>query len=309
MFGSDCSGCTSVRDYEKAEKYYNDTKAPRGKYWEPNWRPLDDRRKPHYRLEQKDDGNIYDVVLHGTTMARYHKPTPEGRKVEYTWHNSNTSKAFLWRVVGLTKQCAEWDTTVGPRIVPIGHGGKDMGASLWLTPGGDVDIFKSRHAEVYVRRNSAEYLAWRRELHTALEPLVRLFEFCTEELRQGWEQPGISTSCHPGSLREMRYNRYSATSRLHRVDVQDIDALDLTTYSPKLIDKLRAVYTQCVETSLNVRDYRELPPPTTTDLARAASRAMLEQIEMCARSGPERWADKKYLGDFPEHVPQNAVIR
>lgn len=311
MFGSDCGGCFSVPTYERALAHWERTPLPRGKYWEPHQRPLDDRRKPHYRLEIGNDGEYYDVFLYNTVMARYHKPTADGWRVQYNYHNSNTSHNFMGRVLGLRTRVhgvLSLRTTDGRTVmVPIGtgsHFNAAFGASLWFVGDDVIDVSRSDHEVVTIPKYSPEFRAWRYAMREGLRPLTDLLEFCTEEVRQSWEPPAQSrVYAHPGALwvlgetnTELKWLREWCSGRSHYTPT------DLLTCEP-FIDRARGAYKEYVKRSLDVRDFRELPTPTTEVLAKAATRMLLKQLEVLW--GTRASTVRKQLPKFVEHLPGN----
>ena len=104
MFSTTIHQLPYVRCYEEADRRFNQTALPRSKYWRDTMRPLKDTRSVHYRLERgvtSDGRKYYDAVLYSTAMARYYEPVPDGTKVIcYTYHDSTSSKQFMYHVLG-----------------------------------------------------------------------------------------------------------------------------------------------------------------------------------------------------------------
>lgn len=310
MFGSDCGGCYAAHDYAMAKDRWHKTPLPRGKYWDPNARPLDNPRKHHYRIEQGADEAYYDVCLYSTVMARFHKPAADGWRVQYNYHNSNTSHNFMWRVLGLRTHVhgvLSLRTTDGRTVmVPIGTGSyfnAAFGASLWFVGDGVIDVSRSDHEVVTTPKYSPEFKAWRHAMREGLKPFTDLLEFCTEEVRQTWEPGGSKWPSHPGSLRglgetntELVWLQEWCQSRCAYTPT------DLLACEP-FIDRARGAYKEYVKRSLDVRDYRELPMPTTEVLAKAATRMLLKQLE--TMWGARSMTVRKQLPKFVEHLPGN----
>jgi hypothetical protein len=310
MFGSDCGGCYSARDYEQAKDRWHKTPASRGAKWGADERPLDNVRKHHYRIVQGEGEAHYDIVLHDTVMARFHKPTTEGWRVQYNYYKSSTSHNFMWRVLGISGRdgygVLSLRTTDGRDVmVPIGRGShvhKTFGASLWFTAPDVIDVSRSDHALVEIPKYTDEFKAWRAELHSTFKPLTDLFAFCAEEVRQKWEPPQLRYR-HPGSLRGISttdpdlwaLQRYLNEARSFCYQ----DLLEKQGF----IDLARAAYKTHVTRSLDVRDYRALETPTTDVLAKAAARALLKQmLPLWGARSSLRWEP---LPKFVEHLPKN----
>lgn len=319
MFGSDCRGCYSAHDYAMAQDRWHKTPRPRGAKWEPNERPLDNNRKHHYRLVQGDGEAHYDAVLYSTVMARYHKPTAEGRRVQYNYYPSTTSHNFMWRVLGLHTHTAgvlRLRTTGGRDVtVPIGTGSRFdgvFGADLWFTDTGVIDVSRSDHELVSIPKYTDEFKAWRRDVCEGFRPLTDILEFCAEEVRQGWQEPASSWR-HPGELCRLSGTVHECNALKMWVAANRNLAPVQMLADNEFIDLARAAYKVQVQRSLDVRDYRGFAPPPTTVLARAATNQLLEDIckELWGtRSNVRRWGIRSNvrwepLPKFVEHLPKN----
>jgi hypothetical protein len=184
MFSSSIHTLPNVTTWESAHSTFNNTKQPRSK-WADNQRPLKDSRAYHYRIERLNGGEHYDVVLHNTVMARYYKPTPEGRRVLYTGHPSNMSKQFMRHVLNVRHQNT-WTTTDGRLVaVPIANRdsipdkGSTFSADLWLVKhevlyGKYIDVAKSSHTTHYVKRMSPDDRATHKRARANMENLITL---------------------------------------------------------------------------------------------------------------------------------------
>jgi hypothetical protein len=307
MFGSDCRGCYSARDYEQASDRWHKTPASRNAKWGADERPLDNVRKHHYRIVQGEGEAHYDIVLHDTVMARFHKPTTEGWRVQYNYHGSRTSHAFMWQVLdiaGSPHGLLHTRTTGGKTVVvPIGYSRRSFGADLWFTAPDVIDVSRSDHALVEIPKYTDEFKAWRAELHSTFKPLTDLFSFCAEEVRQEWEPEGSKWSRHPGSLRELSDVDPDLWALQRYIDEARSFCYQDLLEKQGFIDLARNAYKTNVTRSLDVRDYRELPTPTTDVLAKAAARALLEQLEtLWGTRSKVRWEP---LPKFVEHLPRN----
>jgi hypothetical protein len=184
MFSSSINTLPNVTTWESAHNTFNNTKQPRSK-WADNQRPLKDSRSYHYRIERLNGGEHYDVVLHNTVMARYYKPTPEGRRVLYTGHPSNMSKQFMRHVLSV-RHDNTWTTTDGRLVaVPIANRdsitdkGSAFSADLWLVKhetlyGKYIDVAKSSHTTHYTKRMSPDDKATHKRARANMENLITL---------------------------------------------------------------------------------------------------------------------------------------
>lgn len=172
----------TIDDYESADAWFNKKAQPstRSGVWRSNQRPLKDARAYHYRLEQHRDGEFYDVCLYHTVMARFYKPTPEGRRVMYTSHSSNTSKLFMRNVTRhshlLTKTTTDREVVAVP--IPSYNTIHDtlhsFSASLWLDTQGRVDVAKSAHTPMYKRKVGESDKETRAHIRELCDPYITL---------------------------------------------------------------------------------------------------------------------------------------
>lgn len=91
-----------LSNYESAHKYFEGrAKPPRSKKYEHNERPLASVSASHYKIIKGE--NYYDIKLYSTIMARYFAPDADGGyRKQYMGHNSMTSRAFMWHVLGVS---------------------------------------------------------------------------------------------------------------------------------------------------------------------------------------------------------------
>jgi hypothetical protein len=189
MFSSSIHTLPNVTTWESAHNTFNNTPRPKGprsnSVWADNQRPLKDNRSWHYRIEQHNGGEYYDVCLHHTVMARYYKPTADGRRMLYTGHPSNMSKQFMRHVLNVRHQNT-WTTTDGRLVaVPIANRdsipdkGSTFSADLWLVEhevlyGKYIDVDKSSHTTHYVKRMSPDDRATHKRARANMENLITL---------------------------------------------------------------------------------------------------------------------------------------
>ena len=187
MFSSSIHTLPNVTTWESAHNTFNNTPRPRStQKWDDNQRPLKDNRSWHYRIERINGGEHYDVILHHTVMARYYKPTADGRRVLYTGHPSNMSKQFMRHVLNVRHQNT-WMTTDGRTVaVPIANRdsipdkGSSFSADLWLVSETWVpaqrliDVAKSSHTTHYVKRMSPDDKAAHKRARANMENLITL---------------------------------------------------------------------------------------------------------------------------------------
>jgi hypothetical protein len=189
MFSSSIHTLPSIETWEAAHSTFNNTPRPKGprsnSVWDDNQRPLKDNRSYHYRIERTNEGEYYDVCLHHTVMARYYKPTADGRRVLYTGHPSNMSKQFMRHVLNVHHKNT-WTTTDGRLVaVPIANRdnitdkGSTFSADLWLVKhevlyGKYIDVAKSSHTTHYIKRMSPDDKAAHKRARANMENLITL---------------------------------------------------------------------------------------------------------------------------------------
>ena len=179
MFSTSIHNLPNVTTWESAHSTFNNTKQPRSK-WADNQRPLKDSRSYHYRIERLNGGEHYDVCLHQTVMARYYKPTAEGRRVLYTGHPSNTSKQFMRHVLNVHHYNTRLTTDGRTVALPIANRdsitdkGSTFSADLWLVDRHLIDVDKSSHTTHYVKRMSPDDRAAHKQARANMENLITL---------------------------------------------------------------------------------------------------------------------------------------
>jgi hypothetical protein len=184
MFSSSIHTLPNVTTWESAHNTFNNTPRPKGprsnSVWDDNQRPLKDNRSWHYRIERLNGGEHYDVILHHTVMARYYKPTPEGRRVLYTGHPSNMSKQFMRHVLNVHHQNTRMTTDGRTVALPIANRdsiadkGSTFSADLWLVDRRLIDVAKSSHTTHYIKRMSPDDRAAHKRARANMESLITL---------------------------------------------------------------------------------------------------------------------------------------
>lgn len=191
----------TISGYPQAQRYFNETrKPPRSKRWEEHQRPLHTTSATHYRIERsattlQGSPEFYDLMLYGTSMARYFQPEADGSSVVWLRnHNSTTSRQFLWRVANFSGHSVReaWDTTdqqekrqpKRPVRIPLStyvssaftaDNGVTVPSSwsavLTFKDNGLV-LERSAHRPVYIKRTSKDATATRTEFMDKLKPYI-----------------------------------------------------------------------------------------------------------------------------------------
>ena len=177
MYAGNTRALPYIRSFAEADDYWNKTKKPpRSKKWEEWQRPLKNTSSHHYRIEKH--GDVYDLVLYNTVMARFHRPTPAGNELrQYMGHDSMTSKGFMSDVlsVGLFNRRLTPDgRTVYMPIPTVPMKGGEFSCHAWFTPAGVLDVASSEHTPLFkkVSHDDDKYL--RKIIKAKFEPLLTL---------------------------------------------------------------------------------------------------------------------------------------
>ena len=169
-----------ITNYAQAHAYFEKTKLPpRSRKWHSSQRPLKDTSSYHYRMEKNNNGESYDLVLYHTVMARYHKPDAEGNELrEYQGDGSQTSKGFMWNVLGVDELNKVRTSSGEEVIMPIRtralEPGMPFSVQAWFTPGNALMVAKSRHTRIYRKVSSPDDKKARAEARKLFDPLFTL---------------------------------------------------------------------------------------------------------------------------------------
>ena len=246
------TGCSSIRDYESAVRHFERTPKPKGTAWSDHTRPLNDARKWHYRLERHD--GYYDVCLYHTTMARYHKPQPDGSyQVNYSWDSRTTSHQFSWNVLGVTDSAMRFQTQAHQKVyVPIDSISNTI---LWFDKDWHLDLTRSSHVPIARRVLSQETRDWRKALRSNLSNIAALLSF-TNPL-EGY---------HPDEDDGAPFNKHSSikVSARQRM-LQDLKyaKVDLSlphTLNEYVVEALRKIHVLSAQMLADTRAYHANPP-------------------------------------------------
>lgn len=167
-----------ITNYAQAHAYFEKTKLPpRSRKWHSSQRPLKDTSSYHYRIEKQAD--YYDLVLYHTVMARFHAPDAEGNELrEYQGDGSQTSKGFMWNVLGVDELNKVRASSGEELIMPIRTRALDPGmpfsVQAWFTPSNELMVAKSRHTRIYRKVSSPDDKKARAEARKLFDPLLTL---------------------------------------------------------------------------------------------------------------------------------------
>lgn len=184
-----------IRNYGAAHTFFHNTKKSRSAKWKDYQRPLRGTRFYHYRIETSisNHGEFYDLFLYETLMARFHKPDADGvEHREYRGHHTNTSRGFMWEVLGVetfNRITVDDGTT---RIVPIADvrmPGSDFSADLYFKDE-KLILSKSSHTPIYKRVTNKDDKDRRAHVRGLFEPLLSLAVMRMPEYEQDAELRG-----------------------------------------------------------------------------------------------------------------------
>jgi hypothetical protein len=152
MFSSTMRQLPQITNYETADRFFTNTRRPRTSRWAEHQRPLRNTAQTHYRIERKNDGEHYDLVLYGTVMGRLYRPAEDGSQRRlYINHYSNTSKQYLDRVCDMRTVNRKRTTTGEIVIAPMymrecvtDYDGKGFSIDMTFTNAG-LDVSRSSH--------------------------------------------------------------------------------------------------------------------------------------------------------------------
>ena len=152
MFSSTMRELPQIINYEIADRFFTNARRPRSSRWADHQRPLRNTAQTHYRIERKNDGEHYDLVLYGTVMGRLYRPAEDGSQRRlYINHGSQTSKQYLARVCDMREVNRKLSTTDEIVIAPmymresiIDYDGRGFSIDMTFTNAG-LDVSRSKH--------------------------------------------------------------------------------------------------------------------------------------------------------------------
>lgn len=177
MFAGQTRVLPYIRNYAEADAYFNKTKKPpRSKKWAEHQRPLKNASSWHYRIEKH--GDTYDLCLYHTVMARYHKPTEGGSELrQYMGHDSQTSKGYMWDVLGVSyfsKKCTTDGRVVFMPIPTVALPDSEFSCHAWFTADDRLDVEASSHTPLFKRVSGDDDKHLRKMIKAKFDPLLTL---------------------------------------------------------------------------------------------------------------------------------------
>ena len=245
MFAGQTRNLPYIRNYAEADDYWNKTKKPpRSKKWEEWQRPLKNASSWHYRIEKH--GDVYDLMLYHTVMARYHKPTEGGSELrQYMGHDSQTSKGYMSDVLGVSyfnRRVATDGRTVYMPIPTVPMGGNEFSCHAWFDAKGDLLLDSSEHTPLFKKVSGDEEKQLRKMLKAKFEPM---FTLCAMRIPE-FESTQVADYMRGGDFVSAGL-RHTHTSGIHRlVRSFEMGLEPETKYIEWLFDAARVCYVKLV---------------------------------------------------------------
>lgn len=227
---SNVGNTQAIRSWEQADAYFKSRPAhTRCKGWQSDERCLKERPSGnrHYRLEQHNDGEFYDVCLYQTVMARFYKPTEDGlRRALYAGHGSTTSKNFQYQVLGLWNGQSYLTTDNRNVIVPLYQHNTILDKNDWFTA--DITttaehyvvVDKSQHTPHYILKSNADDRAMRKRVKEKFANYIMLAQL---------RMPEFAANCDPTNEMGRPFGGSSVTynERMSVESIWEMEADDL----------------------------------------------------------------------------------
>ena len=231
-----------VRSYQACVNLFMEPPNLRRAGWGEDRRPLDGWRKSHMRVERGPSGEYFDVVLYSTPMARFFRPEPGGSSyVWYTPHGSQSSKAFMWHVLGLNTT-GNYRLTTDKRKVLVGMRPRanDFPVRLHIVDG-RLDVSGSQDSPELDRTStSPERVRQRKEFKAWLRPYQAMGAVIEDE-RVITNYHRVAGICRKAYTEQMEFDPTELSVYIKRNGVQSlVDALyplgDVDHYNPSFKD-------------------------------------------------------------------------
>lgn len=194
MFSGQTQHLPYIRTYAEARAHWDKTPhSKRSKKWETYQRPLRNTQQKHYRLEALNPDKFIDVVLFGTTMARYYKPDADGHeRVLYMGDDTLTSKKFMRDVLSIGGPDNIMFNTNSERVAAPVYGvhcmrdndGTPFSADFCFVAPGHILTEKSQHTKHWHRVTTDNDRAHKAKLREVWSPFLDLMMYRMPELEE-----------------------------------------------------------------------------------------------------------------------------
>lgn len=318
-----------IRNYSEAHAYFEDTapvKARKNTHiWTADVRPLKGSGATHYRIRKgtaASGSTYYDLILYSTVMARYYAPVDGTETRYYTWHNSMTSKGFLWDVAGVEWVNCIKDTEGIERAVPIGmgkvedvDGNHTFGCKLVLRDG-KLCVAESDHEQLLKRVANNADRAVVAETKKRIEPLLDLMVLRMPTFEQDCEIDGRRGGAF-GRKQSWNYSK----NALHRLLDTSLPVED--AFTDEAVSEFYCFAQECYNVLASKRAmamtkgdsgswawYRPKPavdnpadldvPITAADLVKSVTNGLLKDFRVARRSDRVPLPKFMPVEDFPK---------
>lgn len=191
MYSGHTHNLPYIRDYTEALAHWCKTpQSKRSRKWSKYQRPLRNTAQHHYRLESLNPDEFIDVVLYGTTMARYYAPDANGHERRlYMGDSSMTSTKFMRDVLHHDNMYNQlFDTNNVKVAAPIYNrwffidtDGAKFSADFCFIAPGHIDTEKSRHTKHWKVVSTPEDLSYRAKVREVWAPYLDLMMYRLSE--------------------------------------------------------------------------------------------------------------------------------
>lgn len=186
MFGIHTGNMEWIRNYESADKYFNETTKPRTRRWLDHQRPLRDTRSTHLRIEKGHYNGVdcYDLVLYQTPLVRYFKPNEKGERAVWLQnHYTNSSQKFIHAAGWWNRKMLRRDDgkefqlqLSGQSLMALDLWGDSFTCKLVFNANNEVMMDKSVHIPFTRRVSSSTQRAKRKKFLASLTPIFDMLE-------------------------------------------------------------------------------------------------------------------------------------
>lgn len=174
----------TIWNYKSAQEFFNSKPAhTRCKGWQSHQRCLKERPSGnrHYRIEQHNDGEYYDVCLYSTVMARFYKPNDTGHcRILYAGHHTVTSQSFMHRVLAVWSAKRMVATDGRTIVMPIYNDNQlnDKGdlfsVDITIDSEHHIVVSESRHTPHYTHKSNDTDKQYRKSVKDRLNNYIML---------------------------------------------------------------------------------------------------------------------------------------
>lgn len=305
MFAGKTHNLPRISNFAAAAKYFEATKRPpRSTKWSEDERPLRDARSYHYRIVQGLDGAYYDLCLYQTVMARYWQPDAQGHeRRQYIGNGSQTSRNFMWDVLGIGRASSTIDTNGRRVLLPVTCAAMEQSkfsVDAFFTADDALVIERSKHTPIFkVVSHDSDKLS-RAHAKKLFEPVLTLAAMRMPELIHDVDISanfaGPFRTCYKLHIPNDILRLYNALQENTEPAPEQLDAL--FTAAQAVLNKLAsdaALKAGLLRYWANRPTYSEIEPITEAQLIKSLWNKLLQDLGLADKRG------KEYYPQFPEY--------